>query len=178
MLDDLYTCLAEEVKQQILNTKPCLVHGSALPNPGLAGFGGLVTDSTGAFLKGFYGSVGYSNILHAGIQALYHGLSLCWDWGFRKIVCFLDSTYAIDLIQNGNPKLHKFGNVIALIRNLIAREWEIHIQHTLREGHHCTDFLAKMGASGNSGLVTVESPPVGMGNLLLTDAMGITFLRS
>jgi hypothetical protein len=44
------------------------VGGSALTNPGVAGFGGLIRDHNGKFIKGYYGSTGY--ILHAEIMAL------------------------------------------------------------------------------------------------------------
>ena len=46
------------------------VDGSALTNPGKAGFGGLIRKHDGSFQLGFFGSVGISNILHAEIQAL------------------------------------------------------------------------------------------------------------
>jgi len=46
------------------------VEGSALTNPGQAGYGGIVRNFDEKFMFGFYGSVGLSNILHAEIQAL------------------------------------------------------------------------------------------------------------
>jgi len=64
------------------------VDGSALTNPGQAGYGGIVHNSGGKFLFGFYGSVGLSNILHAEIQALLTGITLCCEAGFKKIVFF------------------------------------------------------------------------------------------
>lgn len=50
------------------------VDGSTLTNPSLIRFGGLVRDSSGSFLRGFYGSVGVSDILYAEVLALLWGL--------------------------------------------------------------------------------------------------------
>lgn len=55
------------------------VDGSALTNPGQAGFGGIMHNQAGEFLGGYYGSVEVSNILHAEVMALYHGINLCWE---------------------------------------------------------------------------------------------------
>ena len=40
------------------------VDGSALKNPGKSGYGGLIHKHDGSFLRGFFGSMGISNILH------------------------------------------------------------------------------------------------------------------
>lgn len=61
--------------------------GSTLSNPGAAGFGGLIRDSLGTFVGGFYGSVGISNIMHAELMALLQGLTFCWNKGVRKVRC-------------------------------------------------------------------------------------------
>jgi len=53
------------------------VDGSALTNPGKAGYGGLIRKHDGSFQLGFFGNVGISNILHAEIQALLTGVKLC-----------------------------------------------------------------------------------------------------
>lgn len=50
------------------------VDGSVVSNPGPSGFGGLVCNSEGVFLRGFYGFYGVSVIIHAEIMAIVHGL--------------------------------------------------------------------------------------------------------
>lgn len=46
------------------------VAGSAITNPGLVDFGGLLHKHEGKFLLGFSGLVSVSNILHAEIMNL------------------------------------------------------------------------------------------------------------
>lgn len=67
------------------------VDGNAHLNPTAAAFGGLTRDNHGRFLRGFYGSLGNSTIMHAELRALLHGLEMCWEMGFKKILCYSDS---------------------------------------------------------------------------------------
>lgn len=41
---------------------------------------------------------------------LLHGISICWDMGFKKIICYSDSQYVIDLINKGNQDFHLVGS--------------------------------------------------------------------
>lgn len=75
------------------------VDGSSLGNPGISGFGGLIRNSAGAWFCGFVGNIGYSNILHAELLELYHGLIMAWDSEFKELICYFDSTSAIKLIS-------------------------------------------------------------------------------
>ncbi|PNY17625.1 ribonuclease H [Trifolium pratense] len=52
------------------------VDGSSIDNPGISGFGGLIQNCNSAWIYGFAGYIGFSNILHAELMAVYHGLTL------------------------------------------------------------------------------------------------------
>lgn len=120
------------------------VDGSALTNPGPAGFGGLIRNHDRIFLQGFHGSVGISNILHAELMALYHGVKLCWDVGFRKVFCFSDSSLVIQLVQQGVSEFHHYNSVVSRIKAYVNQDWEFSLHHIFREGNQCADFLAKL----------------------------------
>lgn len=61
------------------------------------------------------------------------------------MVCSLDSLEAMNLMVNGMFKFHKYATTIASIRDLISDNWEVSIEHSLRETNMCIDFLAKFG---------------------------------
>jgi ribonuclease HI len=129
----------------------CLnVDGSLLGSTNTAGYGGLLRNNNGDFLCGFYGMAAVRNILFVEIMAVLHGLQLCWDNGYRKVICFSDSLQSVNLIRDGVSAHHRFANEIQCIRNLLANEWEVVISHTLREGNACADVQAKMGALSTS----------------------------
>jgi ribonuclease HI len=50
------------------------VDGSSIDNHGISGFRGLIWNSVGAWVQGFVGNIGFSNILHAELLAVYYGL--------------------------------------------------------------------------------------------------------
>ncbi|PNX87151.1 ribonuclease H, partial [Trifolium pratense] len=114
-----------------------------------AGFGGLLRNNFGTFLKGFYGVASQSSVLYAEIMTIIHGLELSWANGFRNIACYSDSLQAVSLIRDGVSAFHQYANEIQKIRQLLSRDWNVVINHTFREGNACADFLAKMGASMN-----------------------------
>jgi ribonuclease HI len=76
-------------------------------------------------------------------MAVLHGLQICWDKGFRRIVCFSDSLQTINLIRDGVSVHHRFANEVFSIRQLLDRDWEVVIKHTLRQSNAFDDELAK-----------------------------------
>lgn len=64
-----------------------------------------------------------------------------------------------------------------MIKRLMRIVWDCSLQHILREGISCADFLAKKGPSSQERLVILEEPPSGMQQLLLADALGVRFTR-
>ncbi|GAU48622.1 hypothetical protein TSUD_133530 [Trifolium subterraneum] len=136
------------------------VDGSSIGNPGVSRYGGLIRNSEGAWAHGFAGNIGFSNILHPELMALYRGLLLAWQLNIKELWCYSDSEAAIKLIKD-----------------ILAREWRVNIAHTFREGNACVDYLAKLGARNNEAFYVMASPPAGLNLLLLADASGTWFPR-
>jgi ribonuclease HI len=40
--------------------------------------------------------------------AILHGLEVCWNKGFRNVVCFSDSPQAVTLVKEGVSPFHSF----------------------------------------------------------------------
>lgn len=144
--------------REVMWSKPPLdyvalnVDGSAITNPRQAGFSGLIRDHRGEFRRGFYGSIGYSDIMPAELMVIFHGISLCWELGLRKIICFIDSLNTMKLLSEGDQNYHRHGNEIALVRAMLQRGWEVQLHHTLKEGNQAADYLAKRGPRSSSSL--------------------------
>jgi hypothetical protein len=97
--------------------------------------------------------------------------------GIEELVCFSDSQLAVNLILGEASKFHAYAVTIQNIKEIIASHGYT-ILHTLREGNHCVDFLAKLGASSNEDLLVHQSPPHGLIDMIKNDAMGACFLRA
>jgi hypothetical protein len=60
-----------------------------------------------------------------------------------KVIFFFDSMQLTNLICDGDSAHHRFANEIHSIRNLLANEWDVVINHILCEGNTCADVMAK-----------------------------------
>lgn len=99
------------------------VDGSAIQHPGHSGFGGLLRDHTGTFLFGFYGSADQSSILRAEVLGVMHGLRLCWEHGYRDVICYSDSLNAVKFINEGVSHCHPLANEISIIKKHMQQDW-------------------------------------------------------
>ena len=70
---------------------------------------------------------------------------------------------------------HHYGILIADIRALLARNWNVTIPHVFREVNACADRLAPLGVGQDDVLKVFQEPPSGWGPLILADAMGVTY---
>ena len=135
------------------------VDGSCLGSPIRAGFGGLIRNRAGYFLSGFSGYLPSSNcILLAGLTTIFKGLRLARDMGLEELVCYTDSQLSVNLIICDISKYHAYAVLVQDIKDTMASRNFI-IQHTLREGNQCADYMAKLGAPSDFGFVLHPSTP-------------------
>jgi ribonuclease HI len=153
------------------------VDGSSIGNPGISGYGGTIRNADGAWIHGFFGNLGVSNILHAELMAIFKGLQLAWELNIRNLWCYSDSVTALKLISEPVDEWHHYAAIIRNIKEILNRNWHVVILHTYREGNACADFLAKHGARNNRGFTSIAIPPAGLNLCLLADASGVYFSR-
>jgi len=70
----------------------------------------------------FYDSVALSNIFHAEIHVLMIGIKLCWEAGYKKLVCFPDSLYVVPLVSKEVPMFHHYTSLLKLTRVYLVSE--------------------------------------------------------
>ncbi|XP_057429487.1 uncharacterized protein LOC130722687 [Lotus japonicus] len=126
---------------------------------------------------GFYGSLAVPEILQLELLAIFNGLSLAWDKGFRIVECFSDTQDALSLVFPGPSPRHSIAPLMWDINDLLECPWMVDLKHTLRDENACADFLTKLGAHQEGPLISVMAPPKGLGTLLLADSMGVSFVR-
>ena len=82
----------------------------------------------------------------AELAAVRQGLEMAWAMGAKFLQLELDSKVVLTWLTN--PCVNYPTNMMPLIcdcRNLLALEWEVHMQHVYREANGCADELAKRG---------------------------------
>ncbi|KAH1222053.1 putative ribonuclease H protein [Glycine max] len=92
--------------------------GTSIGNPVNAGFGGINGDQHGNWITGYSGSCGYTTSLNAELLAIYFGMNLAWNLGYKTIVCESDSKVALDLIMKGINSTHPYAPLIQKIEAL------------------------------------------------------------
>ncbi|KAK7259161.1 hypothetical protein RIF29_24760 [Crotalaria pallida] len=128
------------------------VDDSSMGNPGRAGYGGLLRDINGSWLCGFAGQYGVSNNIHMEILAIFYGLEVAWNRGYRDVECRSNCLEVLHLIEDGCTQFHAYATIIFGVKELLKRNWRVSFHHTLREGNQCADFTK------NALSLKVESP--------------------
>ena len=68
-------------------------------NPGLASGGGLLRDEDGKWIKGFDYNIGICTVTMSELWAIYHGLTLAWNEGYRRVLVETDSRSAALILK-------------------------------------------------------------------------------
>ncbi|KAK9035664.1 hypothetical protein V6N11_077698 [Hibiscus sabdariffa] len=97
-------CLAQK---QVWSRPPfgwiCLnVDGTVLPSTNMGSAGGLVRDTDGRWLLGFYKFMGIISPLCVELWAIYVGLRVAWDNGFEYVQVQSDCLEAVKLLLDHN----------------------------------------------------------------------------
>lgn len=154
------------------------VNGSNFNNPRRFGFGGVARDHMEQWLLGFCYWIGEASNLLAELLAIYNGLRLGWQQGWRNVVCESDSLKAVDLNKKADLNFHSYAGVIWDIRVLLHQDWQVEIVHILREANHVADFLTKMGAKSNHHCQVLSQAPHEISSFLAADAISLAFPRA
>ncbi|KAJ1402065.1 Ribonuclease H-like superfamily [Sesbania bispinosa] len=77
------------------------VDGSYNSSTLAAGIGGVIRDSSGAWLKGFMGSINANDSLEAELCAILHGLKIAWVEGYKNIILWKGNQCADALAKKG-----------------------------------------------------------------------------
>ncbi|XVF06929.1 hypothetical protein REPUB_Repub06bG0093400 [Reevesia pubescens] len=153
------------------------VDGSARGHPGSAASGGVIRNAHGDWLGGFTHRVGISYILTAELWAIFHGLQLCWDRGYRKIELESDSLVAIQKLgiktSLSDPHIH----IIDAIKEFQQHDWICNIKHVHREANHYADWMATHFDNLSLGLHIFSSPPIGISHCFLADMSSLAWPR-
>ncbi|XP_019447242.1 PREDICTED: uncharacterized protein LOC109350462 [Lupinus angustifolius] len=153
------------------------VDGSCFGNLGRSRFGGLIRNNAGEWISSFTGFYGFSTNLHVELLAIFHGLKLVWDSGFKNVICESDSQLALSLIVNDGDKFHPQVVVIKRIKSLINLLLCLTLKHTLREGNEGVDWFAKYGADNDHLFFIWGYCPTQLSYILLFDVVGVVRLR-
>lgn len=81
-------------------------------------------------------------------------------------------------MKSGPHRFHRYSNLLELIKVYLGMDWRISLHDILRDCNAYANFFAKFGVNSTEPLVQVhDPPPPGLSPTLLTDVLGISFIR-
>lgn len=153
------------------------VDGSCHDTPTRTCFGGVLRNNSSFFLAGFSGYILRTyDILLVELSPIYHGLIIAKNLGYVDLACYSDYLVCINLINGSIERYHVYVALIQYIKNLLLQS-NITVSHTLRDGNQSADFMMKLGASSDVGLLLREAPSTGLNTLLRSDTTDTFYLR-
>ncbi|KAF7838223.1 ribonuclease H [Senna tora] len=136
--------------------------GALKMHPKRGGFGAIIRNDQGLWVKGVYGSLDNASVFKAEA------------WGAREGPILAKALGALSL---ATPSGLRFPASLKDIRILTKSFRGCVVNHRWREANRCADYLASLGTSCNSARVIIETPPADLKLLLLSDVMGIQLPR-
>lgn len=77
--------------------------------------------------------------VNAELSAIFRGLLIAWEMGFREIILETDSKITMHSVTRKKRVASYYGILSDRCRNLLEREWIVQIQHVDREVNRVAD---------------------------------------
>lgn len=154
------------------------VDGSLDQYKAKAGGGGLLRTEQGQWVAGFMRNIGCCTIEEAEIWAVWDGLELTWNMGYKRVIVQVDSETVVNWIKGKKRVISQALNLIEKCKGLLSREWEVELRHIYREQNTAANHLASEATKNNKGLQFFDTPPDGVRALLNHDMLGAGIARS
>ncbi|GAU15867.1 hypothetical protein TSUD_40880 [Trifolium subterraneum] len=154
--------------------------GTHKSSANLSGCGGLLRDSSSICLVSYACILGTcDHALHAEMWGMYLGMGLALRQGITHLPVDSDSKVLVDMVTGNCTMNGSIPTLVRRIRDLKSMNWQVHINHTWREGNKSTDWLANFSLSLNSfELHVLEAPPRDLKRLLFDDISGACIPRN
>lgn len=155
------------------------VDGSHYHDRGSTACGGLIRNSDGIFVKGFYCNMGCSNPFWAEMWALLLGVRLAQSLALPEVLFELDSLSIVQTVKRGYSTVPALQPILVEILSLLRLpDWKTSVMHTFREANRCADLLANMGHGTPYNWTLPDTAPPSLCYFLFSDNAGFSSARS
>nr|XP_029144803.1 disease resistance-like protein DSC1 [Arachis hypogaea] len=145
--------------------------GSVFEDEHKAGFGCVLRDSSGRWVRGCCGKVAVTSGLRLELWSLWRGLLLALEAGIEFLVCETDSMEAFSLVSGWRiPSDHVEKDLVMRFIELKRLQgWTVRFGLIRRDANSVADWLAKEGAHGEAASTVWLHPPGPLQLLLQKD---------
>ncbi|GKU99327.1 hypothetical protein SLEP1_g12195 [Rubroshorea leprosula] len=135
------------------------IAGSKADTNAAAAAGGIIRDDSGQWILGFNLNIGACTRLGVELWALFHGMKLLWEKGYKKVVVESTSLQAVECVKVVPSQMDRHCALIELCRNLLKRNWNCTVNHIQPEENLCADWLAAHSDGPSMDLTVFNTPP-------------------
>ena len=155
------------------------IDGASNGNPRPSGGAGIFRDHYENYIKAFACNFSWRTPVMAEVLALFKGLRIAWDMGYKKLEINLDSQITVKKTEQLCKMNQPLYFIMRECKELMARrDWEVKLRHCYREANRVADYFANLGVNQTVLLVIFDShsPPTVM-PFLRDDVFGVSWPR-
>ncbi|KAL4275343.1 hypothetical protein AHAS_Ahas20G0097700 [Arachis hypogaea] len=133
---------------------------SVFENGQLAGFGCIIRDSMGIWMKGCSASIPLSSVLSCELHAIWRGLVMAWDCECKEVICETDNLDAFLLVSRGTTSMiTNDSDLLGKIKEMLQRNWTATLVLIQRTANRAADLMAKTAALNKQVYLEWLQPP-------------------
>ncbi|KAL4276453.1 hypothetical protein AHAS_Ahas20G0208700 [Arachis hypogaea] len=133
---------------------------SVFENGQLAGFGCIIRDSMGIWMKGCSASIPLSSVLSCELHAIWRGLVMAWDCEYKEVICETDNLDAFLLVSRGTTSMiTNDSDLLGKIKEMLQRNWTATLVLIQRTANRAADLMAKTAALNKQVYLEWLQPP-------------------
>ncbi|XP_057433952.1 uncharacterized protein LOC130726665 [Lotus japonicus] len=133
--------------------------------------GGLVRDSTGTWVQGYYAGTIGGDPLKAEIEALKLGLIMLWDANLRSVICEVDCLEIVQTLVSNNYQLHTHASHLLHLKLILDRDWDVELRQISRDANEAADCLVGLCSRLQCHYTSLEVPPHELCPMLARDLL-------
>lgn len=117
-------------------------------------------------------------IFEAELWGAWLGLRLVRKLGATRVELRLDSIVVVRCLQGRSDGSVAGAHLIHSIQELMLCDWQVKVKHIYQEVNKRADLLANIGCDLNVSEHVYDVPPSSLGQVLLSNVMGVSTPRS
>lgn len=139
---------------------------------GTAGAASVIRNSNKKWIAGTTRRLFGVGVKMTELWAIFDGLMLCWNMGYKHVVLESDAQEVINLLKNPDSQPSSRTNLLSFCRDLLQKDWDLVMQLVFREANRFVDWLAKSAKDQTAIFKIHVNPPVCLNHLLDFDYVG------
>ena len=101
-------------------------------------------EASANWIHGFSYNLGSCNVVEVEIRGILQALRLAWSLGFMRLLVAAYSLLVVKWLQGAYESCIRVHNLFVAIKELLAREWEVKLEHVYREQNRAIDYLTSI----------------------------------